>query len=126
MKGTQTYPITDLFIIFLLLIPTMYAIYYLFSQRKFYKYSLIDNSLSIKSIFNGTYEIGIDEIKSIKSINYVEFLINFFPSPRKFVLVETIFSNIVYIRTESSSYYLSPPNIDSFISTVRNGINKRV
>ena len=104
----------------------MYAIYYLFSQRKFYKYSLIDNSLSIKSIFNGTYEIGIDEIKSIKSINYVEFLINFFLSPRKFVLVETIFSNIVYIRTESSSYYLSPLNIDSFISTVRNGINKRV
>ena len=118
MRGTTTYPLPD-WVGVIILLPVIYVIAIMLLKIRHFIYKIDEKSIQIENSKYLICEIKYYEIISVKEINYLEFFTMFMLFSVKKTFVETVFVNVVLVKTTSGNYIFSPVDARLFVEQVR-------
>ena len=118
MRGTTTYPLPD-WVGVIILLPVIYVIAIMLLKIRHFIYKIDEKSIQIENSKYLICEIKYYEIISVKEINYLEFFTMFMLLSVKKTFVETVFMNVVLVKTTSGNYIFSPIDARLFVEQVR-------
>ena len=118
MRGTTTYPLPD-WVGVIILLPVIYVIAIMLLKIRHFIYKIDEKSIQIENSKYLICEIKYYEIISVKEINYLEFFTMFMLFSVKKTFVETVFMNVVLVKTTSGNYIFSPVDARLFVEQVR-------
>ena len=118
MRGTTTYPLPD-WVGVIILLPVIYVVAIMLLKIRHFIYKIDEKSIQIENSKYLICEIKYYEIISVKEINYLEFFTIFMLLSVKKTFVETVFMNVVLVKTTSGNYIFSPVDARLFVEQVR-------
>ena len=125
MRGTTTYPLPD-WVGVIILLPVIYVIAIMLLKIRHFIYKIDEKSIQIENSKYLICEIKYYEIISVKEINYLEFFTMFMLLSVKKTFVETVFMNVVLVKTTSGNYIFSPVVARLFVEQVRGKLEAQV